>query len=252
MLKMSLKRTKIAIILISALLLVFLIIPELFADKLFLIQKEDGNNVEVLEEGEDAFIVKIPKDEIESVKGEDYSQVKLWREKKILWEDQGDYITVFLPKSRIVSPGETNKKGGTYYGISQTNAFKKALSSTGAVSTYDSGSIPSQVKGNIVGRIFNGEDPAWGCKVKVVFIRGQSDILTKLFSGAAVSADGQMVFETHTDKDGVYEFSGVPVGAYDIYWSPRGGDSWIRKLSEKPAITVLPRKTVQYEDINLR
>lgn len=242
-------------LLVGIILFMGIVSSELFADKLFLKRKEEGNNVKILGEGVNSFTVEVPKDEIELIKGEDYNQVTLWREKRILWEDQGDYITIFLPKGRIVAPEELKQKEGAYYGKGQVDAFKEALASAGAEPTYNVGTgeaLPVYGKGNIHGRIFDGDNPAKDCKVKIVYIKGQSDILTKLFSGSAVSEDGQMVFETKVDKDGIYEFNGVPVGSYDLYWLPSSDGAWKRKLSEKPSVTVLPGKTVQYEDINLR
>lgn len=258
MLKTNPKRKNLIIILFIAVNIILFINSNLFAGKIRLKEKEDGNVAEVLEEGADFFIIKVPKDEIESVKEEEkeYEQIKLWREKKILWEDQGDYITIFLPKERIVAPeGEGEKAEGAYYGKGKIDALQEALSSTGAKATFETGLIPYQGKGNVIGKIFDGKSPFEGCKVKIVYLKGQSDILTKLLGVGVVSGEGEegeIVFETETNKDGLYEFNGVPVGNYDLHWLPPRGNAWIRKLSEKPSITVIPGKTVQYEDINLR
>ncbi|MCQ9206890.1 MAG: carboxypeptidase-like regulatory domain-containing protein [Omnitrophica bacterium] len=250
MLRLYSKKIKIAVIFVLAQAFLLMYTPNIFSDVIFLKQKEKGNNVEILEEGVDTFIVKIPKSEIESIKGEDYSNVKLWKEKKILWEDQGDYVTIFLPKQRIVAPDEGEQKEGMYYGKTRVDALKDALSSTGAEATLGE-SVPSGNKGYLVGRIFNGTSPAVGCKVKIVYIKGQMGVFSKLF-GADASEESELAFESKTDENGTYEFNGVPVGSYDLYWLPSGRDAWLRKLSEKPSITVLPGKTIQYEDINLR
>jgi len=45
-------------------------------------------------------------------------------------------------------------------------------------------------------------------------------------------------FETTTDQKGKYTFQNIPVGDYQLKWLPRGGDAWIRRLTEKPDIAV--------------
>lgn len=240
MLKMSLKRRKVFIISFITVNLILFATSDLFASKIFLKENEDGNAAEILEEGPDFFIIKIPKEEIEKIKEEkeEYTQIKMWKEKKILWEDQGDYITIFLPKERIVAPEEEGQnEDGAYYGRGNVDALKEALSSTGAKSTIGAGLLPYHGKGNVIGRIFDGEDPEEGCKVKLVYIKGQ---------------EGEIFFETETDKEGAYEFIGVPGGSYDLYWLPHWGSAWIRKLSEKPSLAVIPGRTVQFEDIYLK
>jgi hypothetical protein len=45
-------------------------------------------------------------------------------------------------------------------------------------------------------------------------------------------------FEATTDQEGRYAFQEIPVGSYQLKWLPRGGDAWVRRLTEKPDITV--------------
>jgi len=45
-------------------------------------------------------------------------------------------------------------------------------------------------------------------------------------------------FETTSDQEGRYAFQKIPVGSYELKWLPRGSDAWMRRLTEKPDITV--------------
>ena len=45
-------------------------------------------------------------------------------------------------------------------------------------------------------------------------------------------------FETTTDQEGRYAFKEIPVGSYELKWLPKGSDAWIRRLTERPDITV--------------
>ncbi len=49
-------------------------------------------------------------------------------------------------------------------------------------------------------------------------------------------------FETTTDQEGRYAFKDIPVGNYQLKWLPRGGDAWIRRLTEKPDVRVVKGK----------
>jgi hypothetical protein len=58
-------------------------------------------------------------------------------------------------------------------------------------------------------------------------------------------------FEITTDQDGRYTFQEVPVGNYQLKWLPRGGDAWIRRLSEKADVTVVKGKIVVAKPVEL-
>lgn len=58
-------------------------------------------------------------------------------------------------------------------------------------------------------------------------------------------------FETTTDQDGKYAFEEIPVGSYELKWLPKGGDAWIRRLTERPDITVRKETSVTVRTVEL-
>lgn len=58
-------------------------------------------------------------------------------------------------------------------------------------------------------------------------------------------------FEATTDHEGRYAFQDIPVGSYQVKWLPKGGDAWIRRLSEKPDVKVVKGKTVTAPAVEL-
>lgn len=226
-------------------LLVFcMFVPQAYSDRLILKQKEGGNEVEVLEEREDSFIIKVPKDEIVIIKRERPSEIELWKQKKILWEDSGDYITIYLPKERVVLP-----QGYRQDEYDSARALREALSSAGQEGRPEE--ISSfKVVGNISGRIVNRGNPVAGAKIKIVNVSYQEGALARIFAPQDIKPEN-LVFETQSDQDGNFRFKSVPIGEYDVYWSPAGSDGWYRKLSPKPDITLRPGETVNYPDIEI-
>lgn len=58
-------------------------------------------------------------------------------------------------------------------------------------------------------------------------------------------------FETTTDLEGRYAFQDIPVGDYQLKWLPRGGDAWVRRLSDKPDVTVVRGKIIVARPVEL-
>lgn len=201
----------------------------------------EGNEVEILEEKEDSFIIKIPKEEIEVIKRKRPTEVKLWREKRILWEDTGDYLTLYLPKEKIVLPEDYT---GQEY--NPARVLKKELGYAGAegrpeIATFWKGT------GRVTGNVLKGGEPLAGVRLKLVNV-SPADALSRIF-GPDEKKPEDFVLETVTNELGQYEFNSVPLGEYDIYWFKPGSQSWYRRLSEKPDITVRPAETIKYPDI---
>lgn len=210
-----------------------------------ILKGKEGNEVEILEERVDSFIIKVPKDEIELIERKRPSAIKLGREKKILWEDTGDYITIYLPKEKIVLP---EKYTGEEYDA--TKLLKEELKYTG-VEGRPPEAILWKGSGRITGRVLRRGQPLPGAKLKILNVSYQTNLVSRIF-GPKDADLKDLVFEVTTDEFGHYEFSNVPLGEYDIYWSLPGTESWYRRLSEKPAITVRPGETVEYQDIEIR
>lgn len=222
---------------------VFLTISSVtFADRIILKEKAEGNEVEIIEEKPDAFIVKIPKQEIEKLVRNAPTEIELWKEKKILWEDMGDYIAIHLPKERIIKKGE--KEGEFHY--ETVESFQEGLKVVGG----DKVSSVYKSKGGIRGRILKRGRPFEGCSVKLRYVRNSASLLPHIDFDA--DKKEEIIFEAVTDKDGYYEFNDLTPGNYDIFWKLSGGSNWIRRLSEKPDITVLPGETTVYKDIEVK
>lgn len=215
-----------------------------FCDWLRLKNPEKGSEIEIIEEHKDSFVVKIPKEEIELITRKRPTQMKLWSEKKILWEDTGDYITLYLPKEKIVSPD--NYKGSDY---DSATALKQELRHTGAEGR------PAEISfykgaGRVLGRILKRGQPLEKVKVKIVSIPSQTNAFARMFTSTKEDKSPELVLEATSDEKGYFEFRKVPLGEYDLYWSIPG-KGWYRKLSEKPDVIVKPGETLRYPDIKI-
>jgi len=100
--------------------------------------------------------------------------------------------------------------------------------------------------GSVNGRIIRrgvGEPEARVKLVRWVEEASLLGILKELKKGAE--------FETTTDQDGRYAFTEIPVGSYELKWLPRGADAWIRRLTERPDITVRKGTSVTARTVEL-
>ena len=215
------------------------------ADRLRLVEREGGSEVEVIEERPDAFVLKIPKSEVALIKRETPTEIKLWKEKKILWEDQGDYLVISLPKERIAPPAETAAEETS--GYVPAASLKEGLTETGT-----KGQASGVLTGNVTGRVLHDGHPLTGCRVRLSPIQGPATELTRLLGGKfSPQGPGQKVVETTTNTNGVYLFEDVPIGDYDISWLPLGATHWLGWLSDKPDVTVKAEEVTQQGDIDL-
>jgi len=216
------------------------------ADRLRLVGREGGNEIEVLDEREDAFIVKIPKGEVELIKRETPTEIKLWKEKKILWEDQGDYLVISLPKERIAPPPTTAAEGTA--GYAPAASLEEGLTVTGVKGQRSAIGI---LTGDVAGRVLQHGRSLPGCRVKLSAIHGPGAELTRLLGGKATQGPGPTTVEATTRSDGAYLFEDVPIGDYDISWLPSGSTHWLGWLSDKPDVTVKAGEVTQQGDIEL-
>lgn len=230
------------------LLLLFFILfsaRDAFCDRLVLKETEDGNEIEILEEKRDSFIIKVPKSEIKKVKRERPTDIKLWKAQRIIWEDSGDYIAVYLPKEKIVLPeGYT----GEEYDSAQV-FIEEGLSAAGAEGR-PSGMSFFGATGRVTGRVARHDEGISGVNLKIVNVSYQENLVSRLF-GPKGSKPEDLVFETESDESGRFEFKSVPIGEYDLYWKLAGSNSWYRRLSERPDITIRPGETTEYPEIKI-
>lgn len=215
------------------------------ADLLKLKEGEEGSEVEIIEERSDSFIVRIPKEEIKIIKRKRPTDLTLWKEKRIFWEDTGDYLTIYLPKAKIVMPED-------YIGNEYDSAkvLGQELVYTGKEGRPESVAI-FKGTGRVVGRILKSGQPFPDAKIKIASVPSQTNTLLSMFSSSEKQSQ-ELVFETTTDELGQFEFMNVPLGIYDLYWSASESGGWYRRLSEKPDITVKSGATVTYPDIKIK
>lgn len=214
-------------------------------DKLFLKEKEEGNEIEVVEERHDSFIIKLPKNEIRKIQKQDPTDIELWKEKKVLWEDSGDYIIVYLPKEKIALP-----EGYTGEEYDSGKVFREQALGPAGIEGRPVGVGFLGALGVVSGRVVRYGEAVEGARLRIVNVSYQEDLVSRLF-GAKSSKPEDLIFETLTDENGRFEFKSIPIGEYDIYWSPPGSENWYRRLSEKPNITVRPGETTEYPDIEI-
>lgn len=216
------------------------------ADRLRLAEREGGGEVEVLEERPDAFIVKIPKSEIELLQRETPTEVKLWKEKKILWEDAGDYLVLSLPKERIAPPPVATAGGSSDYATAES--LEAGLAETGQKGHSSTLGI---LAGEVRGRVLRDGRPLAGCRVKLSAIQGPASELARLLGSKQANQPHPTGVETTTGGDGAYRFEDVPIGDYDISWLPQGSTHWLGWLSDKPDVTVRAGAITQQSDAEL-
>lgn len=216
------------------------------ADRLRLAEREGGSEVEVLEEREDAFIVKIPKSEVSLIKRETPTEVKLWKEKKILWEDQGDYLVISLPKERIAPPPAATAGGSPEYATAAS--LETGLAGTGE---KGHGSVLGILAGEVRGQVLRDGRPLAGCRVRLSAIQGPASELTRLLGSKQANQPHSIGVETTTAGDGAYRFEDMPIGDYDIAFLPPDSTHWLGWLSDKPDVTVQAGEITQQGDIDI-
>lgn len=207
-----------------------------YADKLKLKEREGGNEVEIIDETTNDFTVRVPKDEIESIQRKEATEIEIWKQKRILWEDRGDYLILSIPKERVSTK-------------EQTETLEGALDAAG-VSKVKSG-YASGGTSRIEGRVIKGGKPLSRCIVKIVMVQKNLLGLGTLL-GKGKKKTEENIFTTITDETGKYEFNNIPRGYYDIYWKVSSDSSWMRQLSDKPNIFIESGQMIEYPDMILK
>ena len=89
--------------------------------------------------------------------------------------------------------------------------------------------------GNVKGRMLREGVGLAQCRVRLVRLTLTGFILETYIAGDE--------FETLTDEDGYYRFKALPVGNYKIKWELPGDKGWIRRLKDRPDVTIKEGRT---------
>jgi len=187
--------------------------PIAHADKIYLQSNAQGNAGQVLEEYPDSIVIKFPKSEIRRIEAQEKPALNQTSAQKVIWIDDGNTITLRLPKQsvQVSGIGATAPAGGN--SVSSLQEFS-----------------PLPQDRVIQGKVFLKGNPLAKCKVRIL-------------------GTGQQSFESVTNEQGIYTFTNVPYGEYVLYWQPEGSEQWIRRLSENPDITLMPGRPVSVRNI---
>lgn len=218
----------------------FFMASSLWADTIFLQNNPQGNAGEVMEEYPDAIVIKFPKTEIKRIEAGEQPPAGSSLQ-KVIWIEDGDTITLRLPKQsvQVSGAGEMLQGGG-----SGTGAVN-----TGLVSSFQE--IARKATDRVIqGKVFYKGNPLENCKVKILKATDSSkDQILDMFSDSKGKEEDKF-YEAVTDANGIYTFTNIPYGEYILYWKPAASMNWIRKLSENPDITLMPgRPVVNVRDI---
>lgn len=211
------------------------------ADEIWLLGDEHPHPGEMMDETPHAVIIKFPKSEVQRIQRDKPLEIRQRNERHILWQDTGDSIVLTLPKEQVDSSNAAHND----------NAYEwtEALAEVGEQES-DTTDQAASFAGRVVGKIISNGRPAVGCKVGLVSRGGEAGLISRLFAGKRSSANAPAFSQTVTDDEGKYVLEGVVVGEYDVYWQVADGKQWMRKLSERPNITVIAGATVDYPDIH--
>lgn len=188
----------------------------------------------------------------------------LLKYKATVIEETKDYIIMKFYKSDIGLVSERGKPSETL--ATQQNLGKTSLTPASSEQTFSKVELKKEILqelrgeiqkeaskgigpieyGAVEGRIIRrgaGEPEARVKLVRWVEEASLLGILKELKKGAE--------FETTTDQEGKYAFKEIPVGSYELKWLPKGSDAWIRRLTERPDITVGKGRLVTARTVEL-
>ena len=215
------------------------------ADTIYLQNNPKGNTGKVLEEYPDAIIIKFPKNEIKRIEADEKPPSNQSApSQQVIWIDDGDTITLRLPKQSVqVSGSETLDT------IGKSNPSQIATTPTSRPSLSSFQEMLSKDHRVIQGKVFMKGEPLANCKIRILKVTDATqDRLLRLLSGSEEKAEKES-FEAVTDEHGLYTFADIPYGEYILYWKPEGSENWIRRLSENPDIALAPGRPVAVRNI---
>jgi hypothetical protein len=195
---------------------------------------------------------------------ESKSEEVLLKYKATVIEETKDYVIIKFHKTDIGLFTERGKPTETL--ATQQNLGKISLapsSSEPALSRAElKREILQELRGEIQKEATKGLGPIEYGSVDGRMIRrgvGEPEVRVKLVRwveeasllGVLKELKKGAEFETTTDQEGKYAFKEIPVGSYELKWLPHGSDAWIRRLTERPDITVRKATTVTVRTVEL-
>lgn len=234
-------------IFIGVLYFLFLLGATSSADTIYLQNSPKGNQGEVLEEYPNSIIIRFPKSEIKRIEADEKPPSKQSTSlQKIIWIDDGETITLRLPKQSVQVSGfeglETKGGGASEFVYRQPPAATP-MESLRELSRLSKDRI-------IQGKVLMRGDSLSNCQMRILKVTDSvKDRMLSMFSGSEEEEEEERSFEATTDEFGLYTFANVPYGEYILYWKPEGHEHWIRRLSENPDITLIPGRPVAVRDI---
>ena len=214
------------------------------ADTIYLQENAKGNQGEVLEEYPDAIVIRFPKNEIKRIEASEKPPMEQSSSlPKVIWVDDGETITLRLPKQNVQVSGDEDLKA----------EMESILPRPAAASKPSAASIQEMLRRAddrvIQGKILSKGEPLANCGMRILRVTDSAqDKLLDILSGSGEKMDKES-FEAVTDEHGIYTFTDIPYGEYILYWKPAGVTHWIRRLSENPDSTLVPGRPVSVRDI---
>ena len=207
------------------------------ADTVYLKDNAKGNTGKVLEEYPDSIVIRFPKSEIKRIEAEEKPPLNQVSAQKVIWIDDGDTITLRLPKQSVQISGSQ--------AVETTTGAKTPLTPSESIQEL------SHLKQGLAiqGKVLIKGAPLAKCSIRILRITDSAgDRLLRLLSGSNAEKAEQS-FEAVSDEHGIYTFTDIPYGEYILYWKPEGQEQWIRRLSENPDITLIQGRPVAMHDI---
>lgn len=195
---------------------------------------------------------------------ESMGQEVLLKYKATVIEETKDYIIMKFYKSDIGLVSERGRPSETL--ATQQNLGKTSLTPASSEQTFSKVELKKEIlqelRGEIQKEATKGIGPIEYGAVEGRIIRrgiGEPEARVKLVRwveeasllGVFKELKKGAEFETTTDQEGRYAFKEIPVGSYELKWLPKGADAWIRRLTERPDITVGKGRLVTARTVEL-
>lgn len=204
------------------------------ADMVLLQERPNGNVGTVVEETDEYIVIKFPRSEIKLIRRDAHAADT---KASLSPSPEPGRAQLFLPQS-LDSQTRTDLKAELKTELREE--LKEEIT-RGTMGNFSGPAEFGRVEGFI---LFRGEGlPEY--QVKLVRLTEAASLLG-VFKEFQEGAE----FETTTDKEGGYVFEQVPVGSYKLKWQPKGGRSWIRRLSDRPDVIVREGQTAAPKDID--